>query len=323
MGPNVFHEKCTTDGTKFLHVHEYSNGHKVPMYDIYTSSAFNQIIGHVKFANADYGNVYYRGVTGLYDNVLPSLMRKRRDGSASDLNAVLSNIRNNIYFSDSLKLLPMLEDKRINKKKNNEIRRINNYRIEGLLQHYAGCTRFLDVVDNHWVALWMSLHNFRSHGKGKQFVITQRRSLSSLDIYETLSNSGTFEDNIYAYVLLIAMPYINEYPKSGVYESDEFVEVDLRKTLPSMYLRPHAQHALVIRRRDNNNRYNEAAYYDMSNQVTAILRVRIDRVAEWLGNGALLTQENLFPSPSVDHGYNNLLLNSELFKEPFNIKLYF
>ena len=109
----------------------------------------------------------------------------------------------------------------------------------------------------------------------------------------------------------------------GIIETANFVEVDLRKALPSIYLRPHAQHALVVRRRDKGNIEQKAGYYDMASQVTAILRVRIDRVSNWLGEGTLLTQGNLFPSPSIDQGYNNLLMNSEIFKDPFDIKKYF
>ena len=58
----------------------------------------------------------------------------------------------------------------------------------------------------------------------------------------------------------------------------------------------------------------------MASQVTTILRVRIDRVIEWLGEGSLFTQDNLFPSPSIDQGYNNLLMHENIFKKPFDIK---
>ena len=61
----------------------------------------------------------------------------------------------------------------------------------------------------------------------------------------------------------------------------------------------------------------------MASQVTAILRIRIDRVSEWLGNGSLLTKENLFPSPSIDQGYNNLLTYLNELEAPFDIKKYF
>ena len=66
-----------------------------------------------------------------------------------------------------------------------------------------------------------------------------------------------------------------------------------------------------------------ANYYDMSSQVIGILSVRIDKAAEWLGQGSLLTEQNLFPSPSIDQGYNTLLMHSDIFTHPFEIRKYF
>lgn len=103
------------------------------------------------------------------------------------------------------------------------------------------------------------------------------------------------------------MPYSTSKPIMGVSETEEFVEVDLRKALPSFYLGPHAQHALVIRKRDDGKKSHDAKYYDLSHQAIGILRVLIDIADQWLGNGALVTKDNLFPSPSVDQGYNGLL----------------
>lgn len=117
------------------------------------------------------------------------------------------------------------------------------------------------------------------------------------------------------------MPYGDKKPIDGISETEEFVTVDIRKALPSIYLRPHAQHALVVRRRDNNN--NDARYYDLSSQVVGILRIRIDRASLWLGNGQLVTKDNLFPSPSIDQGYNNLLMHSDIFTNPFEIIKYY
>ena len=325
MKPVILTHKSNYEGCVFSRMHTFSSGHKAPIYDIHSTGALNQIIGHVKFANAQYGNVYYRGVNGLYDNALPALMRNRTNGSANDLNKILNEINNSEYFKESLKLrhtkYPKAhEDHYLNQ----AIKRHNKYTVEALLQHYAGSTRFLDVVDNHWVALWMSLHKFGTHGKGNEYYMSSKRTLSMWDLYEkSLNKENLTESHIYTYILLIAMPYPQNEPEYGIVETDEFVEVDLRKALPSIYLRPHAQHALVIRRRDKYNTENHANYYDMSSQVTAILRLRVDRVDKWLGNGALLTQENLFPSPSIDQGYNNLLLHSDEFVKPFDIKKYF
>ena len=327
MKPEILTDKSRIEGCMFVGLHKFRNGHSVPIYDVSSTNALNQLIGHVKFANSFYGNVYYRGVSGLYDNVLPSLMRNRVRGIPNDLCQILKSVCENSYLKQSLKLKNTITPKNSKEHSlNKRIERFNKYRVEALWQHYAGSTRFLDVVDNHWVALWMGMHNFIPHGEGKRFCYISKRSsiLSALDMYERiLVEKETTNLNIYTYILLIAMPHTCGNQENGICETKEFVEVDLRKAIPSIYLRPHAQHALVIRKRDKGNVEQKANYYDMASQVTAILRMRIDRVTEWLGDGTLLTKENLFPSPSIDQGYNNLLTYSDNFDKPFDIKKYY
>lgn len=97
-------------------------------------------------------------------------------------------------------------------------------------------------------------------------------------------------EDIYVYVLLMAMPHATSVPEYGITQTEYFVEVDLRKALPSIYIRPHAQHALVIKKR---------------------------------GNDYLMTESNIFPSPSLDQGYNTLLMRTDIFKHPFEIVKYF
>lgn len=335
MGPTILIDNSRVYGSRFIQMFTFKCGHKVPLYEVEKMAAFNQLIGHAKFINANYGNVYYRGVNGLFDNVLPSIMRGRTFGQAKALNKLLTEICNDKYFCESLKLRDVPPKIGTGKKGyciTNMIRRKNRYCVEGLLQHYAGCTRFVDVVDNHWVALWMGLHNFKMRGKGSRFCCCEKREFSLGDIYKAIefkgcpvTSSRNPNDGIYEYILLIAMPYAERNPESGIVETPDFVEVDLRKTLPSFYLRPHAQHALVIRRRDSQNFSSmpTAAYYDMATQVVGILRVRIDHASQWIGDGNLLTSSNLFPSPSLDQGYNNLLMKSGLFVNPFEIVKYF
>lgn len=323
---NQLKNNCRVDDSSYIEEFEFRNGYKVPLYDIKNTGAFNQMIGFAKFLNSQYGNVYYRGTRGLYDNVLPSLMRNRTKGIPNDLVDILNRIQDNTRLKDSLKLRPTkkpLTKQDYSLNKNTE--RFNKYTIEALLQHYVGSTRFLDVVDNHWIALWMGLHDFHLRGKGNKFCECIRRQLPIGDTYEQfLSVDKTnIQKDIYVYVLMIAMPHAENKPIFGITETTNFVEVDLRKALPSFYLRPHAQHALVVRKRDKPNVQQKACYYDMSSQVVGILRIRVDRANDWLGYGNLMSMENLFPSPSVDQGYNTLLMNNEVFKNPFEIIKYY
>lgn len=326
MRPIILNTKSSIEGCYLVKEHIFECKHKVPLYDIKTLGAFNQIIGFAKFLNAEYGNVYYRGVSGLYDNVRPSPLRGRKKGIPDDLIQVVNRIINDKLLNNSLKLQETIKPKKTRDScYNKKINRFNKYKIEALLQHYVGSTRFLDVVDNHWIALWMGLQKFTMHGKGHLFCRCDKRQLTIGDEMERLTTTTNQSEDfeLYVYIVLLAMPHATEQPQYGIIETDGFVEVDLRQALPSIYLRPHAQHALVIRKRDKNN-YNDCAdYYDMADQVVGILRIRIDLADKWLGNGMLMTQENIFPSPSIDQGYNTLLMRNDIFKNPFQIIKYF
>ena len=76
--------------------------------------------------------------------------------------------------------------------------------------------------------------------------------------------------------------------------------IDLRKSIPSYYLRPHAQHALAIRR-------ITGADQDLSSSIEGIIRVKLEQALHWLGNGQTLSVHNLFPSPCFDNGLRKLL----------------
>lgn len=327
--PRRFNESNRIGGCVLVGKHTFRIGVEVPLFDISSFSAFNQIVGYAKYLNKDFGNVYYRGINGLYDNVMPSLMRGRTRGIAQDLKNLIGAIQEDEYLKNSLHLLPMLIPTKNNKSiysQNNHRKRINKYLIEGLLQHYAGKTRFIDVVDNHWIALWMGLHDFIECGEGHEFISCRKRTVNISTVLDAVLNgvdlqSEDFKQNIYEYILLLAMPYPAK-TSQGVYENGDWVEVDLRKALPSTFLRPHAQHAMVIRKRDIEENAYDANYYDMASQVIGILRIRTDLADKWLGYGELLSKDNLFPSPSLDQGYNNLLKNS-LFNPNFKIKKYF
>ncbi len=324
MNPKILTKNSRVDGCKFVELFKFRNGHEVPIYEIFTTSALNQLIGHVKFSNSAYGNVFYRGISALYDNVLPAHLRDKVSGTPKGLIKILKAINGNDFFAQSLKLRPLMKCKsKDDYAINQRIERMNCHCIEGLLQHYSGSTRFLDIVDNHWVALWMGLHKFNSYGKNNLFCNPQKRIISVEEIIDGFKGGiqlKTLEPCVY--VLLMAFPYPTYGSEYGISEGNDFVVIDLRRALPSIYLRPHAQHALVVRRRDTD-KVQPAGYYDLASQVVSILKIRTDRVDKWLGNGDLLTKENLFPSPGIDQGYNTLLMHSEIFKYPFQIIKYF
>lgn len=112
----------------------------------------------------------------------------------------------------------------------------------------------------------------------------------------------TIKDSMYQYLLLIAASKSETVSDNGISIGDDTISVDLRSTLPSTFLRPHAQHGWTIKRKSPDNEHG----LDMANNVVGILRIRVCDVFNWIGNGELLSQESLFPNPHFDQGYTDL-----------------
>jgi hypothetical protein len=192
----------------------------------------------------------------------------------------------------------------------------SRYRIEGVLQHYGATTSFLDVVDNHWIALWMGLNQYTVSGRIEKYARYIERRIPIIEKLcgeEECVDPDKWKKLIYQYVILIAVPFAQSPTSSGINISDSIIEIDLRKALPSIFLRPHAQHGLVIKKKCLNNPPHSDDY-DLSSNVVAIIRVRIDRAKQWIGSGELLTQDNLIPPPGFDTGYELLLNKAEVFR---------
>lgn len=298
-------------GAPFCGLHKYKCGVEVPVFEIQTIHALNQFIGYVKYCNRDCGLVYYRGEEKLYDTLLPSLLRGRK--KSGPVMTDLKNLMKKYYTDTRFKSTIGIVDVK-GKKKTEPI-------IEGMLQHYGVKTRYVDLVDNHWVALWMGQNHCEcvTH-EGTYYHYRQRE----IPLVEMMSESSgdSKRETLFQYVLLVGVPYAHITESMlGIQESADYILVDLRQALPSTFLRPHAQHGLVIRKKvhGENSIYN----YDMAPNVLGILKIRIDRAKEWLGQGLLLSQENLFPSPASDYGYDILIRRDDLVKDsPFSIAMY-
>lgn len=89
----------------------------------------------------------------------------------------------------------------------------------------------------------------------------------------------------------------------GVYMGDKTYTIDLRKSLPSTFLRPCSQHGWVVRGKNED--------YDFNENISCVVRVNVDLAKAMLGMGELLTQENFFPDETIDQGYNILLERQE------------
>ena len=238
-------------------------GSNVNMYTIKSVYDLTQFIGYGKYINPDY-NVFLRGQSDTYNgNMIPSLYR---------------NNTNSTHFNEQY-----------NRRINQFIERISAFSgypritLEPLLQHYGVKTPYIDLVDNVWVALWFAVHDCR------------REIIKSHEYLYYTKNQ-----NEYAYIFLMASDANRTTADRGVYEGDLTKLVDLRKSVPSYFLRPHAQHAYMLRK-------NNVLPNDYSDLIIGIAKIPTDLGLLWLGNNEFLTVDSLFPSAVFDCGYASLL----------------
>lgn len=293
-------------GTRFHKMYSFSCGNTVPIYDVLSIYGLNQLIGYAKFNNKEYGEVLYRGENKLHQGLVPSLFRNRN--GTSRWNKYISPLINKIIRSNGI-------SGAINCGTDLSLAR---HKVEGMLQHYGVQTRFIDLVDNHWVALWMGLYKCISNKMIDTYYHYEKRTVPLIEMAIDDLDTDTL---LFQYILLLALPKSINPSKDGIEQSDDFIWVDLRQALPSVFLRPHSQHGMVARKKAKPGKF--ATEYDMATEVIGILRIRIDQASQWLGEGHLLSQDNLFPSPMNDYGYDLLLhLPDNFFPNDFAISKY-
>jgi FRG domain len=243
-----------------------------------TPHALIQAAGYIKHNVAKKGiyGVYFRGQQHLYEKLTPSLYRGLHTiGAASARHGALK------------KLLERIESEK------QVLRDLPEYTIEPLLQHYGFRTRWLDIVDNIWIALWFACFRARTWGPYDEFLHFERRQPEKEE-----------ENDRYAYVLLLS----GSHNKSRKYQpgltgNNHSEVLDLRYAIPSYFVRPHSQHGLLIRQKDKQN----GTALDFSNLIEGVIRINISDGLEWLGSGRTFDVHSLFPPPSYDSGYQQLL----------------
>jgi len=241
-----------------------SCGEEIKVYTIETVHDLTQFIGYGKYMNCQNHNVYLRGQTALYDGkLIPSLYRGKINTES----------------------ITMKYNQRMNEFRKN-IRSFHQYErnvLEPLLQHYGIKTPYIDLVDNVWVSLWFALHQANS---------------SIVNSHEYIYYHDSKEE--YAYILLIASDARNVTDYKGVYDGEKTMLVDLRNATPSYFLRPHAQHAFMLRKKSP---YPE----DYSDLIVGIGRIPTELGFKWLGTNDFLTVNSLFPAIYFDSGYGVLM----------------
>ena len=245
-------------------------GKDIPIFTIKDMRDLIQFVGYCKYTNADGYNVYMRGQTDLYNGkMIPSLYRGQK-------NLTLTGLNFRKRLNQSINKLDILKnyDKRI---------------VEPMIQHYGIKTTNIDLVDNVWVALWFGLHTAKS-------VISGGR--------ENLYYSNSNEE--YAYLIMMATDALSEKTK-GIYEGERTRLVDLRKAVPSYFVRTHAQHALMLKKKEKNIDFMTDEDVDYSDLIVGIARIPVKIGLDWIGNNKLLSVGSLFPSAFFDYGYRKMM----------------
>lgn len=237
--------------------------------------------GYLKFVMASKNGegIYFRGQRKLYSSLTPTLFRSRT-------NRELTNPKTRSTRASSLN-----DVVKCFQSAGSIFNRFGEYAHEPLLQHYGINTTWIDVVDNVWVALWFACYRALSSGQSSEYLHFERRTPSN--------------EEKYAYILLVAADITNRNRhKPGFFYGNNTELVDLRMAAPSVFLRPHAQHGLLLRKKGVSGSGRPLDYKD---QVRGVIRVDLAKALKWLGDGKMVGIHSLFPPPYYDNGYQILL----------------
>jgi hypothetical protein len=107
----------------------------------------------------------------------------------------------------------------------------------------------------------------------------------------------------FAYVVLVATDMAEQSQTPGLWRGPTTELADLRMGVPSVFVRPHAQHGVLFRLRGGPGGCDT----DYRSAVLGTIRVDLSDALNWLGEGRLLDVHALFPPPHYDEGYQILL----------------
>lgn len=242
--------------------------------------------------------VYMRGQSSLWDSVVPSLYR--HDGKGDPPKEVLIWAKRRVTIAHHYEELA--QERRL-------ITPATSPQLTGaVMQHYFVRSGWIDLVDNVWVALWFSCHAVRAMGKLGARPLLRHAPKPSI-------HTGVDADDDDLGFILVHSPGSGAWTDAGIYAGDSHhVElIDLRATLPSTYVRPHAQHGAVLRR----SSIRALDDIDLADTVIGVVAVPRSLALNWLGDSQVLRSPFFFPPPTFDFGYQRLLNRIEAVEEAF------
>lgn len=257
--------------------------------EAYTPHVIPQLVGYIKYVLKD-EVVVFRGQRNNYANIIPSLYRPidcgRRKLRSDKKLSTASAVSNSHICHRKTKELKLIEEKL--KTIRAFIPNTDDDQLEAIMQHYGFNTRYIDFVDNIWVALMFSVLSFK---------------LSSFRFSDEMI---CFDSNGYGYIYVLSLGRVDEEHGYSVSTSKGFKIIDLRKVLPSLYLRPHAQHGLLARKSVKDPGSLITTDLDMIGDVVVKIKIKKSTTIKWINNSKVLSPSFLFPHMYFDHGYATL-----------------
>lgn len=271
-----------------------SSGHRV--ISVTDPNALTQVIGWLKFRSRS-GQVFFRGQTDIFPSMQASAFRGRSQAGLDSHSHALAGYVDQLA-GGACRCLPKAPNfsrghdctETISSRTHPRGIVGGTYRacIEPLLQHYGIATRWLDIVDNIWIALWFACYEQRQKGR---YAYHLKRSW-------TESPTGC------AYIFVFDLGPADATQIPGYLLSESARIVDLRYSVPSIYLRPHAQHGLLVAPRKLTHSDKMG---DLLGNVPYIVEISLKNAIDWLGDGTMLSTYVLFPPAARDGGYRRLL----------------
>ena len=252
---------------------------KDAVLDCTSPHALTRAAGYLKHVLGQrQARVLFRGQTALWKYSIPSLFRTAGGRLSQDVQSQRIGLLKNCVKSAQQAEAFLRSNKHP-----------FDFAHEAILQHYGIRTHWLDMVDNIWVALWFAVHECIQDPEHPTF--------------------WHFVESIheYSYVLLMS-PGENEQAtpgQPGMSETAKCFVVDLRVATPSLYLRPHAQHGLLFRRKKS-----PPGDVSLDSCLKGVIRIPRSLAKMWLGGGHLHDPHVVFPPPHYDLGYARLLATS-------------
>ena len=274
------------------------------VYHVYSYQHLIQVSGYVKHVISndrntyDNSDVYFRGQKELYGHkLIPTLFRDEKKDSHENTEKI--NIQNRLSAIKAYCDDKVFDD--IFTTDDSDIRK-------AILQHYGINTEWIDIVDNIWVALWFSCYEciFRRIKKDNNratYVDFIQRTNSDIITDKKAGEKADKKTNKHAYIHLIKAGRLPNEKISGVFSNGESKLIDLRICAPSTFVRPHAQHGLLVKCHQDSHHQRK----DYADLIVGTIRIDLVHALDWLGQGQSLTKQALFPSAFYDYGYADLL----------------